>query len=94
MPHPHDQPPDPRAAGRLQDIFNHRPAAHLMQHLRQRRHERHPTGEGDHLGTRGDGEEGTHFGGGEARGAVGVVAVPLVEVGALVSQADPFGHEA
>ena len=48
-------------------------------------HEGHAAGQGDHLGAGGDGEQGSDLGGAQAGGAVGVVVVPRVEVGALCS---------
>ena len=55
----------------------------LDELLRQGGHERHATGERHDLGPGCDGEQGAHLAGGEAGGALGVAAVPRVEVVAL-----------
>ena len=57
--------------------------------LRERGDERHAAGERDDLGAAGDGEQGADLGRAEARGALGIVRVPRIEVVALA-----LGHAA
>jgi hypothetical protein len=50
------------------------------QVLRKGRDERHSAGERDDLRARGDGEQGSDLGRGEAGGSLGVIRVPRVEI--------------